>query len=422
MTYKLELFNKDPQLDLRSKEPAIKEVIEFISGGGKSGGSYKSVSNIKLVDIHEKYFTIEVDETSKDWHWVVGQRLANEHNMRSFCDPKNKEKMLEFKPRPESKIENREADKTEEHQPHNIKEINDKQEDAVNYSLNLILYGPPGTGKTYHTINYALAIIVGKSIESINNEKDRTKLLGRFKELKQKGQIEFITFHQSYSYEDFIQGIRPDVTNTGGLSFQREDGLFKKIADRALKNYQDNEEHNNYVIIIDEINRANISRVFGELITLIEKDKRYDGSNELSATLPSGESFTVPPNLYIIGTVNTADKSIALLDLALRRRFEFIKMYPAPSLVKDEKNRELLESLNKEILLEKGPDVQIGHSYFMTDKNNPFNLKDTMNNRVIPLLYEYFMNDGETVKEILKKAGIRTQKIMGLYEFEAYDG
>lgn len=304
-----------------------------------------------------------------------------------------------------------------------IDEPTEKQDEDIKFPLNLILYGPPGTGKTFHTINYALAMIEGKSIEDIDSE-EREELLVRFNELKQKGQIEFITFHQSYSYEDFIQGIRPDVNNTGGLSFELKDGLFKKIADRALTNYQDNEEHNNYVIIIDEINRANISRVFGELITLIEKDKRYDGSNALWVTLPSGpsdKSFTVSPNLYILGTVNTADKSIALLDLALRRRFEFIKMYPVPDLVIP-KYKGLFEELNKEIVNRKGPDFQIGHSYFMADEDKYFNLKDTMNRKIIPLLYEYFMNDGETVNKILISAGIKTTSIMGLYEFESYSG
>ena len=158
-----------------------------------------------------------------------------------------------------------------------------------------------------------------------------------------------------------------------------------------------------YVLIIDEINRANISRVFGELITLIEPDKRSHGSTPLWSILPSGEEqFIVPSNLHIIGTMNTADKSISLLDIALRRRFEFEAMYPRTDL-KGVHYPELLRNINEKIRTLKGYDFQIGHAYFMGEG---FNLADTMNRRVIPLLMEYFMNDEREVREILKVTGL----------------
>ena len=161
------------------------------------------------------------------------------------------------------------------------------------------------------------------------------------------------------------------------------------------------------MIILDEINRANISRVFGELIALIEKDKR-DG--KLTVTLPSGEPFTVPSNLYIIGTMNTADKSIALVDIALRRRFEFIPMYPQPELIESLKGEisdeeinqriHILSNLNRIIRSQKSVDFEIGHSYFM---NTDDGLTDILNKQILPLLSEYFMYDLKKVKSILEK-------------------
>ncbi|GAL74309.1 AAA_5 ATPase [Nonlabens ulvanivorans] len=164
-------------------------------------------------------------------------------------------------------------------------------------------------------------------------------------------------------------------------------------------------QRQNYVIIIDEINRANISRVFGELITLIEKDKRSHGKIPLTATLPSGDSFIVPSNLYIIGTMNTADKSIALLDIALRRRFQFIPMYPDSSSTSDKVVHDaiIMDTINKEIIDRKGHDFTIGHSYFMGDD---YELKDSINNKVLPLLLEYFMNDYDEVKKICAAANL----------------
>lgn len=375
---------------------------------------------------------------------------------------------------------------------------------ALNYSLNTIFYGPPGTGKTYNTVLRAAEIIEDRKIEDYEEALKifRTNLHDR---------IEFITFHQNYSYEDFIQGLRPDTDNGKDLIFEKKDGVFKVIADMAHNNlvkaessstvkmpfeeviktiFEDliegvinefeikmkkssffmtniseksiefrkqNGESNhtlslktlnkmydkgindiilgglqpyynpllklllskgeisiekvevaNYVIIIDEINRANISRVFGELITLIEEDKRSHGKIAMEATLPSGDKFIVPSNLYIIGTMNTADKSIALLDIALRRRFEFEAMYPQYEIPgKEIYDVAILEKINKEIIRTKGHDFQIGHAYFM-DKNK--GLVERMNKKVIPLLLEYYMNDENEVRNILMTAGLKIDK------------
>jgi len=392
------------------------------------------------------------------------------------------------------------------------------------HSLNTILYGPPGTGKTYHSIMRAAEIIEDRKIASY------IEALKIFK-TNLHDRIEFITFHQNYSYEDFIQGLRPNTDNNSSLVFTKKDGVFKKVSDRAYENIKlsekavhelsqeatfeeglnlfkqhlyDNEDNyqinesaeifqieedafrytgenwkthenglrmkfsdlkefhrnnvssrrdikvlqtisglanqhatyyylvyseilkylpnkleqqkvkfqparrENYVIIIDEINRANISRVFGELITLIEPDKRSNGSIPLEVRLPSGDKFIVPSNLYIIGTMNTADKSIALLDIALRRRFEFEPMYPKYEIEgKVIQDVEVLNKLNTKIIETKGHDFQIGHAYFMDDSTN---LVQRMNRKVIPLLLEYYMNDEKEVKQILNYAGLNVEE------------
>jgi 5-methylcytosine-specific restriction protein B len=199
------------------------------------------------------------------------------------------------------------------------------------------------------------------------------------------------------------------VLDIAGLSIYYEpllDSLLKLGRDNSIKATEVKRE--NYVIVIDEINRANISRVFGELITLIEPDKRSDGAIPLEVKLPSGDSFMIPSNLYIIGTMNTADKSIALLDIALRRRFEFEAMYPKYELDgKPLENADILRKINERIILTKGHDFQIGHAYFM-GKNE--SLMQRMNNKVIPLLLEYYMNDEKEVKAILQSAGMQVEE------------
>lgn len=222
------------------------------------------------------------------------------------------------------------------------------------------------------------------------------------------GFIEFITFHQSYSYEEFIEGIRPSLDNENDLTYSLEKGVFKKISDKAKY-----DQNNNYVIIIDEINRGNISKIFGELITLIEPSKRLFAENNehpKEVTLPySKKLFGVPANLYILGTMNTADKSIALLDSALRRRFVFTEMLPDKKVVadnikvKDIVIEDLFSKINERIEFLIDKDHTIGHSYFLKIKNNQ-NIKalaQLFQNEIIPLLMEYFYGDYEKIRLVL---------------------
>ncbi len=196
-------------------------------------------------------------------------------------------------------------------------------------------------------------------------------------------------------------------------TFDEMKEIVKSIEKKANLKKKEFKENINYVIILDEINRANISKVFGELVTLIEEDKRIGAENELTVSLPSGELFGVPPNLYIIGTMNTADKSIALVDIALRRRFQFVPVYPDPNLIDrfgygSDKNlkKTFLIKLNEALLKDKGVDFQIGHAYFL--KDSP--LADIINQNILPLLTEYYRNDLKTVLEKMDKIGFALDK------------
>lgn len=413
---------------------------------------------------------------------------------------------------------------------HNTHKENTMQKESP---LNQILYGPPGTGKTYNTINKALEIING----TVPNKREDAKK--HFDELVQAKQIEFVTFHQSYGYEEFIEGIKAvppkEKGNENGakMIYKVVSGIFKKVSNRAKENYEnsnktttqliqekslkqkieqflndtleaqseftktkggkfkikdlsensisiftqdsnysenlieldigeltkilsseidiktsrqlakdifginnqrqkdtyyfsilkkfkeikfDNFEEieekeplKNYVLIIDEINRGNISKIFGELITLIEPSKRIGTNEALYVKLPySGESFGVPANLYIIGTMNTADRSIALMDTALRRRFEFTEMMPDTKELEgiqiDGINiAQLLETINKRIEYLYDRDHTIGHAYFISLKETPTleALDGIFKNKIIPLLQEYFYDDWEKIQMVL---------------------
>ncbi|HEF5558153.1 TPA: AAA family ATPase [Campylobacter jejuni] len=419
-----------------------------------------------------------------------------------------------------------------------------------NISLNQILYGSPGTGKTYHTIDKALEIL-GENLESRDEKK------AKFDEYVKNGQIVFTTFHQSYGYEEFVEGIKPGLNSdeNSQINYKVKDGIFKELCKKALENRDDiesfnfyindlkektKEDANNpekyfqlpntkysiqyrggktfrikfddmsknhkdypvsidnieklyktsnideiynsayvkailnylksqglkdykekdekinlpYIIIIDEINRGNVSKIFGELITLIEPSKRLGNEEALELTLPySGEKFGVPKNVYIIGTMNTADRSITSLDTALRRRFEFVEMMPNSDLLnnvficKDVENpnededylgddaktegyaeilQNILISINKRIEFLLDREKTIGHAFFMSEavkfnKNNWIKpdeyeedwyvlsiskLKKVFQNKIIPLLQEYFYNDYALINEVLNDNGM----------------
>ncbi|EAI5781488.1 AAA family ATPase [Campylobacter jejuni] len=393
-----------------------------------------------------------------------------------------------------------------------------------NIPLNQILYGPPGTGKTYHTIDKALEIL-GENLENRDEKK------AKFDEYVKNGQIVFTTFHQSYGYEEFVEGIKPRIDskeNSKEVEYEIKDGIFKELCKKALDNYkvslltqeefvksedlenkieifldelvdqqkfiekiqsggfkleeynekyriitddtnanlylnleifktllenkdkiingrsikqilnnkhrrqidsyyfqlvklfkereQDYKVDNNpsekpelkpYIIIIDEINRGNVSKIFGELITLIEPSKRIGEKEELKVTLPySGEKFGVPKNVYIIGTMNTADRSITSLDTALRRRFEFIEMMPDVSKLSMDCEginlQELLKAINTRIEYLLDREKTIGHAFFVSVENLN-DLKKVFQNKIIPLLQEYFYNDYALIDAVLNK-------------------
>ena len=262
--------------------------------------------------------------------------------------------------------------------------------------LNTILYGPPGTGKTYATARRCAAICDGDA-DDLSDEDIRD----RYAALVEEKRIEFVTFHQSYGYEEFVEGLRPQTSSDGAAGFQLAptDGVLKRIAERARKAPQ-----LPHVLVIDEINRANISKVMGELVTLLEEDKREGTLNEIGVTLPhSRERFTLPPNLHVLGTMNTADRSIALLDFALRRRFSFEEMAPDPGKLKPVDNIDLpavLRAINKRLEWLLDRDHLIGHAWLM-GAHNKAQVDGIMRNKIIPLIAEYFYNDWRKVRAVL---------------------
>ena len=381
-------------------------------------------------------------------------------------------------------------------------ESNVKSEIAI--PLNKILYGPPGTGKTYYTIDNALKIIEPYFYAEHYNKGDagRKSIKDKFDELLLQKRIGFVTFHQSFSYEDFVEGIRAE-TEDGVINYSVQDGVFKELCERAtigngaginealeklieylegnelrldtstgkkfsvsyrggktfrvkpasstsevdypasienikklyrgvvdksvynlsyvksileylvntysLKDYDAEVENKPVVLIIDEINRGNTANIFGELITLIEPSKRSGAAEALEVTLPySKERFSVPKNLYIIGTMNTADRSLALLDTALRRRFKFEEMVPDAGLVdkvfvQGVDIKKLLETINKRISIIYDREHMIGHSFFLPLKTESTfeKLKEIFSNDILPLLEEYFFEDWAKIGQIL---------------------
>ncbi|HBV75050.1 MAG TPA: AAA family ATPase [Vibrio sp.] len=377
-------------------------------------------------------------------------------------------------------------------------------------SLNKILYGPPGTGKTYHTIEAAV-----KAAEPNFTWETREELKKEYQSLVEKNRIRFVTFHQSYGYEEFVEGLKASTNESEQITYAVEDGIFKSIVsdatkfrinkdikedkdfdslwDKFLEQFTDEEsgvriktkrttfivtdissntihfeksqgdsvhslsiktlkaifdgervmkgglnpyysgfvnylkelsnksklvktERKNFVLVVDEINRGNISKIFGELITLIEPSKRKGEDEALELTLPySSEIFSVPNNLHIIGTMNTADRSLAMMDTALRRRFDFVEMMPKPELLTDVivngiDLKELLIKLNERIAILYDREHTLGHAFFMPVKvlysNGKENLafkelQTVFKNKIIPLLEEYFFEDWSKIRLVL---------------------
>jgi hypothetical protein len=228
---------------------------------------------------------------------------------------------------------------------------------------------------------------------------------------------EFVTFHQSYSYEEFVEGIKPTLEGAadGELSYEVKAGIFRQVANRALA-----DPTHDYALFIDEINRGNIASIFGELITLLEDDKRLGAPQALTARLPySRQEFGVPPNLFVIGTMNTADRSVEALDAALRRRFHFVECAPEPGLLANEQPAALpvnlvalLTTINGRLERLSDRDHCIGHSYFMGLKDHPnplIGLRQAFANKVVPLLREYFYGDPGKIARVLGPAFVLKQ-------------
>jgi hypothetical protein len=248
-------------------------------------------------------------------------------------------------------------------------------------------------------------------------------------EQKEVRRYEFVTFHQAYTYEDFIEGLKPQL-DSKEIGYEIVPGIFKRLCERAEKD----PEHQ-YALFIDEINRGNIAAIFGELITLIEDDKRLGAKNELRATLPYSKpaTFGVPSNVQIIGTMNTADRSVEALDTALRRRFSFVECPSKPALLKDKVVKDengvevplekLLTVINARIEMLLDRDHHIGHSYFLNwgDADRENKLRQVFKNNIIPLLQEYFYGDPVKIGLVLGDGFVKElkNKEEGKVEFAA---
>jgi 5-methylcytosine-specific restriction endonuclease McrBC GTP-binding regulatory subunit McrB len=249
--------------------------------------------------------------------------------------------------------------------------------------------------------------VVTEHLGYIDSLGSRPIIKSKFLEYRFYPLIETVTFHPSYSYQDFVEGLTVKNNDKKQIEYVVKDGIFKRICNRARAN-----QNYNYVLIIDEINRGDISSIFGELFTLLEDDKREGESETLSINLPyskdeigNPKKLIVPSNLYILATMNTVDKSIALIDVALRRRFDFQECMP----IYDNKIfpkykgidlSKLLKSINDRITVLKNEHYQIGHSYFLKITNKT-ELKEVMENDILPLLKEYFYDDWKSICAVL---------------------
>jgi len=281
----------------------------------------------------------------------------------------------------------------------------------------VILYGPPGTGKTYWAERAAQEMAsldrYGKSFDQLSEEQRSALIDGS----DDSGAVRICCFHPAYGYEDFLEGYRPEEAD-GKMSFVLRDGIFKKLCKDALSNPEAK-----FYLIIDEINRGDIPRIFGELMTILEKNKRGK-----KIILPvSGEQMEVPENVRVIGTMNTADRSIALLDTALRRRFGFIEVMPDVSVLGDSvvggiHIGQWLSGLNRSICENVGRDArnrQVGHSYLMEDGKPISNLSSfsrVVQDEIIPLLEEYCYEEYSTLEKILGGEIVDVQRQMIKHE------
>ena len=262
-------------------------------------------------------------------------------------------------------------------------------------SLNTIIYGPPGTGKTWATARRCVEICDG------SGQRTDTDVRNRYDALAEEGRVAFVTFHESYGYEEFVEGLRPETEGGAGFRLVPKAGALKAMAERARGKSAP------HVLVIDEINRANVSKVLGELVTLLEEDKREGAENAVSVTLPySGERFALPANLHVLGTMNTADRSIALLDTAVRRRFDFEELAPKPGALEEAAGRTgvdlpaVLGAVNRRLEWLIDRDHLIGHAWFMGAASKA-DVDNIVRRKIVPLVAEYFHDDWRKVRAVL---------------------
>jgi 5-methylcytosine-specific restriction endonuclease McrBC GTP-binding regulatory subunit McrB len=362
---------------------------------------------LKLINKHFELtteFTFDVKKQSQDRYYFTGIEQESGLNIRDIFIQDHI--VMEFHEGTPRKILIKFSNNgyTEEESVLGEDQIDYLSKSNLDIPLNRILYGPPGTGKTYNAIYHAVSIVEGNEVDE---NKDRTIVKNKYDLLVNEGQIQFVTFHQSYSYEEFVEGIKP-YTKDGHVYYEIVDGIFKKMAILARDTPQ-----KKFVLIIDEINRGNISRIFGELITLIEDSKRIGADEQLKLKLvysgsQEAELFGVPDNLFIVGTMNSTDRSIALIDTALRRRFTFIEYKPLSEKLKTTEDginlKLLLSTINSKIEFLLDKDHLIGHAYFMNiqQKND---LAKVFRNKILPLLEEYFYGDYNKIQLVLGDIG-----------------
>jgi 5-methylcytosine-specific restriction enzyme B len=361
---------------------------------GKLDGGYRYVSNAELP--HQR---------SVDWLSVDQWPLPNAKSLQSpVCElRKDASRILDIERRIQEKpISSKSGGQSAKGLVSRLESIGGRIQSTLERKGQVILFGPPGTGKTFWAEKTACELAslhaFGKSFHDLDTDCKAT-VCGSG---PNTGLVRLCCFHSGYGYEDFIEGYRPELVD-GHVAFVLHDGMFKRLCEDATKS-----PNRRFYLIVDEINRGDVPRIFGELLTVLEKDKR-----EKTVLLPiSRQPLLVPQNVYLIGTMNTADRSISVLDAALRRRFGFVELMPDSSLLKGTTISEIplapwFQALNKRICQYVSRDarhLQIGHSYFLQDGHpiKEFSAFVTvLRDDVIPLLEEYCYEDFEALKNIL---------------------